>query len=100
MKRRKRRLTLLLLIPLMLVVLLQGILPFSMLLVSKVKETMERNAVDIDSFLVENRRVVLQSAMINQWSEVRSEASYLDTALETILAKQHRDVRALSLIHI
>lgn len=94
MKRRKRRLTLLLLIPLMLVVLLQGILPFSMLLVSKVKETMERNAVDIDSFLVENRRVVLQSAMINQWSEVRSEASYLDTALETMLAKQHRDVRA------
>ena len=45
MKRRKRKLTYLLLVPLALVVLLQGLLPFSILLVSRAKETMERGAL-------------------------------------------------------
>ena len=66
MKRRKRKLTYLLLVPLALVVLLQGLLPFSILLVSRAKETMERGAVDNDSNLVENRRVVLENAITNQ----------------------------------
>ena len=51
-----------LLFPLLLVVLLQGILPFSMMLVSGVKNTMQKNAVDIDSNIVENHQVVLDNA--------------------------------------
>ncbi|MDO4478831.1 MAG: ATP-binding protein [Lachnospiraceae bacterium] len=88
MKQRKTKLTYLLLIPLVLIVFLQGLLPFSVLLVSKVKETMVVNAVDIDNNLVENRRVVLQNAMVDQWSSVRHESTYLDNVLAALLEEE------------
>lgn len=62
MKKKKKSLMYILLFPLLLVVLLQGILPFSMMLVSGVKNTMQKNAVDIDSNIVENHQVVLDNA--------------------------------------
>lgn len=92
MKQRKKKLTYLLLIPLVLVVLLQGLLPFSILLTSRTKETMAKNAADIDSYLVENRRVVLQNAMVDQWSEVSSESAFLNNALQELLAQHQTDV--------
>ena len=70
MKKKKRTLMHILLLPLLLVVLFQGILPFSMLLSSGVKSIMESNAVDLDSYLVENSKVILENAMIEQWSGV------------------------------
>ena len=94
MKRRKRKLTSLLLIPLVAVVLLQGLLPFSTLLASRVKETMVSNAVDINSNIVENRRVVLQNAMVTQWSEVRSQSAYLNAEFQTFLAENQIDAAA------
>ena len=71
MKKKKITLMHILLLPLLLVVLFQGILPFSMLLSSGVKSIMESNAVDLDSYLVENSKVILENAMIEQWSAVR-----------------------------
>ncbi|MDO4492486.1 MAG: response regulator [Clostridia bacterium] len=85
MNRRKRKLTWLLLIPLLLVVLLQGFLPFSTLLAGGTKQTLERNAVEIDSHLVENRKTVLENSMLDQWSAVRNESAYLETMLHTVL---------------
>ena len=69
MKKKKRTLMHILLLPLLLVVLFQGILPFSMLLSSGVKSIMESNAVDLDSYLVENSKVILENAMIEQAQE-------------------------------
>lgn len=92
MKKRKRKLNYLLLIPLVLVVLIQGLLPFSILLASRAKETMELNAVEIDSNLVENRQVVLENAMVDQWSAVRSESGYLNKELDAFLAEHHIDI--------
>ena len=92
MKKRKRKLNYLLMIPLMLVVLIQGLLPFSILLASKAKETMELNAVEIDSNLVENRQVVLENAMVDQWSAVRSESGYLNNVLDKFLAEINADI--------
>ena len=88
-KRRKIKLTYLLLIPLVLVVLLQGLLPFSVLLASKVNETMAESAIDIDKNLVENRLVVLQNDMVGRWSAVRQESTYLNTVLGKLL-EEHR----------
>ena len=64
MKHRKLKLTYLLLIPLLFVVVLQGLIPLLILISSGTKTTMEQNAVDIDNNLVENHRVVLQNAMV------------------------------------
>ena len=88
MNRRKKSLTYLLLLPLLLVVLLQGIVPFSILLASGTRETMERNTVDIDSNLVENQSVVLQNAMVDQWSGIRNESNFLTNMLWSFLAEQ------------
>ena len=81
-----------LLLPLLLVVLFQGILPFSMLLSSGVKSIMESNAVDLDSYLVENSKVILENAMIEQWSAVRKESNYLNSVLSDLLKEQRADI--------
>lgn len=89
MKNNQKSVTHLLLIPLLLVVLLQGLLPFYTLFVSGTKQTMEKNAVDIDQNIVENRKVVLEGAMVDQWSAVRKESDYLDTLLERLLVQNN-----------
>ncbi len=81
MNKHKKSLTKLLFIPLILVVALQGLVPFFLLKASNTRETLQNNAVDIDSNLVENKRVVLESAMIDQWSAVRRESSFLEREL-------------------
>ena len=94
MKRKKKKLAYLLLFPLLLVVLLQGILPFSILLGSGTRQSLERSAVDIDNNLVENRRVVLENSMLDQWSTVRNESAYLNSALADFLSETRTDMDA------
>ena len=91
-RNQKRSLMALLLLPLLLVVVLQGLLPFSTLLASGAKDTLEKNAVDLDSHMVENRQVVLEGAMVDQWSAVRKESDYLSSALNVLLAEKGADV--------
>ncbi len=50
-------------------------MPFFMLMASGVKATMESNAVDLDSYLVENSKVILENAMIEQWSACAKRAT-------------------------
>ena len=85
-----------LLLPLLLVVLFQGILPFSMLLSSGVKSIMESNAVDLDSYLVKNREVMLESAMVEQWSSIRKESTYLNQEMSEFLRENAVDIKAFS----
>lgn len=94
MNKKKKSLMYILLFPLLLVVLLQGILPFSMLLLSGVKSTMEQNAADIDNNMVENHQVVLENAMVDQWSAVHKESGYLADKLGTLLQKKNSDITA------
>ena len=93
MQKHKWSLIYLLLLPLLFVVLLQGLLPFSILISSGTRQTMEKNAVDIDASLVENSRVILQNAMVDQWSGVRNEGSYLDHTLAAYLQEHEMDMQ-------
>ena len=74
--------------PLVLVVVLLGLLPFTTLILSGVRETMESNAVNLDSRAVENRGVQLGGSMVDQWSVVRKESDYLNRELEDLLSEQ------------
>ena len=85
MKKRKCSLVSILLLPLLLVVLLQGVLPFTALLMSRTKETMIDAEVSIDRNTVENRKIALKNAMVDQWGSVRRESSYLNARLVTYL---------------
>ena len=85
--KRERRLVQLLLIPLLAVVLLQGGLPFYVLHMTGTKRMLEESAVNIDKTIVENRKVTLESTMVDQWSAIRKESSYLNSALSQLLAE-------------
>ena len=87
-KRTKKSLSRLLLLPLLFVVLCQGVLPFSILLASGTRQNMERNAIDIDCTIVQNRQTILENAMVSRWSGVRDEAAFLNDALEKLLQPQ------------
>lgn len=91
MKKKKKSLITLLLVPLLLVVLLQGLLPLSALLVSGTRQTLEQNALSIDSNMVRNRATILENAMVNRWSHIRNECAYLNAALEELLRQEQVD---------
>lgn len=92
MNRRKQSFTYLLLVPLLLVALLQGLVPFSVLMVSRTKETMAENAADIDSNIVRSAKDDLENAMIEQWSKVSGESTYLGSAMSEYLESSGIDI--------
>ena len=85
--KHERRLVQLLLIPLLAVVLLQGVLPFYVLHMTGTKRLLEESAVNIDGSMVENRKVTLESTMVDQWSAIRKESDYLNTTLSQLLTE-------------
>lgn len=91
---RKVSLQRILLIALLVVVLIQGLLPLSALVASGVRETLENNAVEVDTHMVDNRKVTLQSAMTTQWNGIAKESTYLNNQLESFLSQNHVDMNA------
>ena len=84
----RRSLARLLLIPLLLVVLVQGVLPFYALHTAGIKSSLEKGNIDMDSSIVENRKVTLESTMVDQWSAVSKETDYLNTVLRMTLLQE------------
>ena len=70
----KRPLYKIFLIPVLVLILIQGGFPFLMLISSGMKSTLEENAVDMDRRMIENRQVVLENYMVTQWSSVYKRA--------------------------
>ena len=85
MRKRTISIAQLLLVPLLCVVLVQGLLPFATLLASGTRETLQNNTIDIDSHMVENRAVSLEGAMVDQWSSVQKESTYLNAMFASVL---------------
>ncbi len=71
-----------LLMPLLVVVVVIAAVPISVLVVSGSGQQMEQNAIDLDGRAVENHAVVLEGAMVDQWSSIRNDVSYYTEALE------------------
>lgn len=95
MKKRKKSLVYIILIPLIFIVVLQGVLPFSLLYASGVKTTLKNNEVEMDDHLVENRRVVLENSMNNQWGTIRNETESINVHLETFLKQSNKTAEEL-----
>ena len=86
--KKKKNLLKIFLIPILGIVLAQGMASFLMLANSGIKSSMEENIVNTDSHMVDNRRVVLENDMIEHWSSVNKESGGLTDALSGLL-KQH-----------
>lgn len=91
--KKKKRLLYIFLIPLLGIVLFQGVVPFSMLLFSGVKESLERNTANMDSHITENRQVTLQNTMNEQWGGISRESDELNTALKKELRQEGLNIK-------
>lgn len=70
------------------VILLQALLPFSTILASGVRETLQNNAAELDVHMVENRKVTLQDAMNDRWAVVANQESFMSAAMR-FYANEH-----------
>lgn len=77
-------------IPVLMIVFLQGILPFLTLVFSGVKTSLEENAIRMDNHTVENRQVVLENEMVEKWRSIYKESDGLSKALVQVL--QENDI--------
>lgn len=76
------------LIPLLLVVFLQGILPFLTLVLSGVRTSLEENIIRMDSHAVENSQVVLENEMVEKWRSVYVDSTELSSELRNFLREE------------
>ena len=86
--KRNRRLLNIFLVPLIGIVLLQGVLLLSMLFFSGVKDKIENNTVETDAHILENRQMALQNTMIREWSSLNGESEDCSRTLEKLLEEK------------
>ncbi|MDO4501469.1 MAG: hypothetical protein Q4B60_09410, partial [Erysipelotrichaceae bacterium] len=77
-----RKLRNIFLIPLIGLVLVQGIALLTILYASGVKSTMEKNSVENSIQVLENKQLMLENAMLNEWGGLGSEADSISYYLE------------------
>ncbi len=91
--KRKKNLLMVFLVPVLCIVLLQGIVSILTLVFSGTKSGIEQNIISVDNHMVENRRVVLENDMVDRWSSVNKEATGLNQTLSVFLDKQNMTVQ-------
>nr|WP_243284080.1 ATP-binding protein [Ruminococcus sp. 1001713B170207_170306_F1] len=77
----------------MIIVFVQGAVPFLTLIFSGIRSNMENAVIGLDSHTVENRKVVLENDMIEQWSSVYKESDSLSSALTKVLSNHQMDMQ-------
>ena len=68
--KKKKALLKIILIPVLVIVLIQGTVPFMTLVFSGIKENLENNTIQMDEHMIEKSQVVLQNDMIEKWRAV------------------------------
>ena len=90
--KKKKDLLNIFLFPILVIVLIQGMVPFVTLSLTGIKTNMENNTISMDSHLVENRQVVLQNDMIEKWRSVYKQGDSLNLKLTSFLDKNNTDI--------
>ena len=91
--KKKKSLWNIFLIPILIIVFVQGAVPFLTLIFSGIRSNMENAVIGLDSQTVENRKVVLENDMIEQWSSVYKESDSLSSALTKVLSNHQMDMQ-------
>ena len=79
-------------IPILIMVIALGIMPYLLLVLSGVKSSTANNIVSMDSHVVENRRVVLENEMMEHWGRIYKESAWLTENLEEVLYNNDIDI--------
>lgn len=91
--KKKKSLWNIFLIPILIIVFVQGAVPFLTLIFSGIRSNMENAVIGLDSHTVENRKVVLENDMIEQWSSVYKESDSLSSAPTKVLSNHQMDMQ-------
>lgn len=91
--KKKKSLWNIFLISILIIVFVQGAVPFLTLIFSGIRSNMENAVIGLDSHTVENRKVVLENDMIEQWSSVYKESDSLSSALTKVLSNHQMDMQ-------
>lgn len=91
--KKKKSLWNIFLIPILIIVFVQGAIQFLTLIFSGIRSNMENAVIGLDSHTVENRKVVLENDMIEQWSSVYKESDSLSSALTKVLSDHQMDMQ-------
>ena len=91
--KKKKSLWNIFLIPILIIVFVQGAVPFLSLIFSGIRSNMENAVIGLDSHTVENRKIVLENDMIEQWSSVYKESDSLSSALTKVLSNHQMDMQ-------
>lgn len=79
-------------IPIVAVMIAQGAVSIGTLKINGADRTLENNAVNMMSRTVENRKVILENKMLEQWSFVANERGTLSKSLKETLKSGHMDM--------
>ncbi len=90
--KHKRNLMQIFLIPLIIMCLIQAVFPFSVLHLSGIKSELENSEVSMDHHIIENRQVVLENEMIQEWGHIYYESDDLELALTQVLDQYGTDM--------
>ena len=92
--KRKKTMLMIFLVPVLCIVLLQGIVSILTLTFSGAKTGIEQNIISVDNHMVENRRVVLENDMIDRWSSINKESTGLNQTLAGFLNQKNMSIEA------
>ena len=91
--KRKKALLRIILAPILLMVVIQGVLPFFTLVSSGLKASLEDNTIRMDSHMVENCEVILENDMVEKWRSIYKISDALSDDLSGVLEKNRIDVQ-------
>ena len=90
--KRKISIISLFMIPIVIVMIAQGVVSIGTLKINGADRTLENNAVDMMGQTVENRKVILENKMLEQWSFIGSEKSTLSQSLKSTMQSEQADI--------
>ncbi len=94
-KRKKSTIFRIFLIPLIAIMLVQGLISIGILSIRRTGETLEEYSSGMMSRMVDNRKVILQNDMNQRWSSVREQEALMNSVLEEFLAGEDTDTEEL-----
>lgn len=75
------------------IILIQGSIPFLTLVLSGIKKSLEDNTIQMDTHMVEKNQLILQNDMNEKWRTIYKESDGLSLNLENLLKSDHKTIK-------
>lgn len=93
--KRKRRLFNIIMVPVLFIILFQGIMPLILISASSVRKSIEDNYINTIENIVENRQISLENDMLEKASNIQKESVVLSSMLRELLRENNAEVGRL-----